>query len=269
MVGDGTPARESGWRFYALHAGVPALIAFVVLGIFETTHVDLQIENLFYDPVARRFPHRAKYFFDTVIHDFGRLSVILLGVVLVVLVLLSFRRASLRPWRRGFLYAALCLAAGPIVVAQIKHNTVIHCPNDLEIYGGDQPYVRLFDPVPEGIDPGHCWPGGHSSGGFAMMSLYFAFRRKRPRLALAWLGGGFLYGFGLGMGRVIQGSHFVSHSLWAALVCWVVALVLYELLLRRQELRTPPERSLEASISSTACRSRSPARLPHPSGRAP
>jgi membrane-associated PAP2 superfamily phosphatase len=68
------------------------------------------------------------------------------------------------------------------------------------------------------------------------MSLYFVFRRRRPRLALAWLGGGFLYGFGLGFGRVVQGAHFVSHNLWAALICWGVALLLYELILRRRDV---------------------------------
>ena len=227
------PPRERALRFYALHAGLPALVAIGVLGVFETTNLDVRIEDLFYDPVAQQFPLRIHSLFETVFHDFGRVTVILLGVALLGAVLWSFRRPSLRRWRRGFLYAALCLAAGPVLVAQIKHRSVIHCPDDLERYGGDQPYVRLFDPVPAGVEPGHCWPGGHSSGGFAMMSLYFVFRRARPRLALAWLAGGFLYGFGLGMSRVVQGAHFVSHNLWAALLCWTVALVLYELVLRR------------------------------------
>ena len=222
-------------RFYLLHAGIPALVALVVLGLFESTNLDLRIENLFYDPVARRFPMQVHSLFETVFHDFGRATVILLGVVLVGLFAWSWRRPALARWRRGFLYAALCLAAGPVAVAQIKRETVIHCPRTLEMYGGHQPYVRLFDPVPPGVEPGHCWPGAHASGGFAMMALYFVFRRSHPKLALAWLGGGFLYGFALGMSRVVQGAHFVSHNLWAALLCWTIALVLYELMLRRHE----------------------------------
>jgi membrane-associated PAP2 superfamily phosphatase len=237
LGGDAARTRESVGRFYALHAGLPALGALLVLGAFEATNLDVRIENLFYDPVAQRFPYRVHYLFETVIHDFGRLSIVVLGGVLVALVALSFRRTSLRRWRRGFLYAALSLALAPISVAQMKAQSVIHCPRDLSLYGDDQPYVRLFDPVPEGVKPGHCWPGGHSSGGFAIMSLYFVFRRERPRLARAWLAGGFLYGFGLGFGRVVQGAHFVSHNLWAAAVCWTVALLLYELVLRRHEQR--------------------------------
>lgn len=220
-------------RFYVLHAALPALLALVVLGAFETTTLDVRIENIFYDSAAKTFPYRIHYLFETVIHDFGRLSIIALAAALVGSVLASYRWPALRVWRRGFLYAALCLAAAPVLVAQIKHNSVIHCPRDLVLYGDDQPYIRLFDPVPDGVEPGHCWPGGHSSGGFAIMSLYFVFRRSRPRLAAAWLAGGFLYGFGLGFGRVVQGAHFVSHNLWAAAICWTVALILYELILRR------------------------------------
>ena len=229
---------ESVKRFYALHAGVPALIALVVLGVFETTNLDVRIEDSFYDPVTRHFPLAMHSLFETVYHDFGRLTVILLGVTLVGLVICSYWRPDLRRWRRGFIYGALCLALGPLTMAQLKHNSAIHCPRALEIYGGDKPYVRLFDPVPAGMEPGHCWPGGHSSGGFAMMSLYFVFRRRRPWLARAWLGGGFLYGFGLGFGRVVEGAHFVSHNLWAALICWTLSLVLYELILRRHEEAT-------------------------------
>lgn len=237
MASDSAAEPESTWRFYALHAGVPALLALVVLGTFESTELDRRIQDLFYDPVKRRFPMRAIALFETVFHDFGRFSVIALGCCMLALFAASWRWHSLRRWRLGFLYAALCLAAGPIAVAQLKHASAIHCPHSLSIYGGDQPYLRLFDDVPPGWRAGHCWPGGHSSGGFAMMSLYFVFRRARPRLARAWLACGFLYGFWLGLSRVMQGSHFISHNLWAALVCWTIALVLYELMLRRYEPR--------------------------------
>ncbi len=207
----------------------------VVLGVFEATNLDRRIEDLFYDPVAGQFPHRVRWLFETVIHDFGRLSVIALGVTLFAAFLLSWRYASLLPWRRALLYAVLCLAICPVAVAQIKQHTVISCPRKLEIYGGRAPYIRLFDPVPDGVEPGHCWPGGHSSGGFAMMSLYFVFRRARPRLAKVLLAGGFLYGFTLGFGRVVMGSHFVSHNLWAAAICWTISLGLYALMRRRAQ----------------------------------
>ena len=237
--------RDSLPRFYALHAGVPLLLALLLLVVFESTLLDVRIENAFFDPVAKEFPLRDDWFFETVVHDVGRVPVILVGVGLFAGFLLSFRRAGPRrersarsePWRRRLLYGALCVALAPLAVAGIKANSAIHCPRTLELYGGRQPYIRLLDPVPEGAERGHCWPGGHSSGGFALMSLYFVFRGRKPRVAQIWLVGGFAYGLALGMGRVVQGAHFVSHMLWAALVCWTVALLLYELLLRRENTK--------------------------------
>jgi membrane-associated PAP2 superfamily phosphatase len=48
---------------------------------------------------------------------------------------------------------------------------------------------------------------------------------------------GFACGFALGFGRIMQGAHFLSHNLWAAWVCWMVALALWALIL---EPDSPP-----------------------------
>lgn len=227
--------RESAARFYLLHAGVPALLAIAGYGLFEWTSIDVRIQDLFFDSTTREFPLRDAWFFDAVVHNAGKAPVILIGVALAAGFALSFRRADLRPWRRALLFGALCIAIAPLTVAGIKAGSAIHCPRRLELYGGRQPYIRLFDPVPESAERGHCWPGGHSSGGFALMALYFVFRRRKPRVAVACLLAGIAYGVGLGMGRVVQGAHFVSHIFWAGLVCWAVILALYEILMRRQD----------------------------------
>lgn len=227
--------RESAARFYLLHAGVPVLLAIAGFALFESTRIDVRIENLFFDRAAREFPLRDAWFFDTVVHNAGKAPVILIGVALAAGFALSFRRADLRPWRRALLFGALCIALAPLTVAGIKAGSAIHCPRRLELYGGRQPYIRLLDPVPPGAERGHCWPGGHSSGGFALMALYFVFRRRKPRVALYCLFAGIAYGTALGMGRVVQGAHFVSHIFWAGLVCWAVILALYEILMRRPD----------------------------------
>lgn len=222
-------------RYLALHLGLPLLLAAALLTLGELTDFDLPIEAHFFEPSSGSFPYRDSWFLETVVHDFGRLLVVLLASGCVVAFGVSFRSAWLAPWRWNLLVCALTIAAGPLVVAEIKHVAPFHCPNSLALFGGDQPYLSLLDPIPPGMHYGHCWPGGHSSGGFALMACYFAFRRRAPRLALWLLVGGFVYGNVLGLGRVIQGSHFLSHQLWAALICWLVGLGLYELTLRRYE----------------------------------
>jgi membrane-associated PAP2 superfamily phosphatase len=162
---------------------------------------------------------------------------LLLVVALIVLAgfAASFFRPGWRPQRRRMLFVFLAMVLGSGMVGLLKQTTNRHCPYDLDIYGGYAPYKKLLEPAASGIRPGECWPGGHASGGFGLMAFYFLWRRSRPRLAWAGLVTGLAYGSALGAGRMIQGAHFLSHNLWSALICWFVALLLYELLLRRDE----------------------------------
>lgn len=74
----------------------------------------------------------------------------------------------------------------------------------------------------------HCFPAGHASAGFALMAFYFVGRaRRQPLLAWAGLATGLVAGSLLGFGRMLQGAHFLTHTLWAGLVCWAVILILY------------------------------------------
>jgi membrane-associated PAP2 superfamily phosphatase len=101
-------------------------------------------------------------------------------------------------------------------------------------FGGNVPYMELLDPLPAGADPGKCWPGGHASSGFCLFGFYFAAAwLGRRRLAAEALACALLLGFGVGMARVAQGAHFLSHNVWSALICWLIALGLYEALLRQ------------------------------------
>ncbi len=227
-------------RFFALHLGVPLLLAVALLAMTELTDFDPWFQALFYDPSTRTFPYRVSWLFERGLHDFGRAMVVVFGTGFLVAFAVSFRDARLAPVRWNLLLCALTIALGPIVVAQIKHVAPYHCPNHLTLFGGEHPYLTLLDPIPPGMEYGHCWPGGHSSGGFSIMACYFAFRRRAPRFARWLLLGGFVYGNILGMGRLMQGSHFISHQLWSALICWVIGLGLYELILRKREDRLLP-----------------------------
>lgn len=55
--------------------------------------------------------------------------------------------------------------------------------------------------------------------------------RGRPWLAWGVLAAGLLAGFVLGGARMMQGAHFISHTLWSALVCWVVLAALAAVIL--------------------------------------
>lgn len=198
-----------------------------LLLVFESTSLDTAFSALFYDPAFRGFPRRYDWFLEVVMHRWAKNLLWAAGLLCLGVLLLSFALDRLRPLRRRLLFLTLALGLGPAAVAGLKVITDKHCPWDLQIYGGSLPHVRLLEPRPRDLPPGRCFPGGHAAGGFALMSFWFVWRRERPRAAAAALGIGFACGFALGFGRIMQGAHFLSHNLWAAWVCWVVALALY------------------------------------------
>jgi len=222
-------------RFVRGQALIALALALALLLLFEATDLDRLVSDRLYDPVAGGFPLRHDWFLEAVMHRGAKIALYITGAGVLAGLGLSFVRPRLAPVRRALLFLVLALGLGPGAVAALKVATDKHCPWDLERYGGSLPYVRLLDAHPDGLPPGRCFPGGHAAGGFAWMSLWFVLRRRQPRLARVALAAGFAIGMALGFGRMIQGAHFLSHNLWAAWVCWVVALLLYALLLDGRE----------------------------------
>jgi membrane-associated PAP2 superfamily phosphatase len=230
-------ASPSRARFLAWHLGLPLVLAAALLVVFEFTSLDTAIEDRFYDPQSREFPWRHTFLFEDLIHDAGKIVVIAFGVLVLGAFVASFFRERIVSWRRPLAYVFLTLALGPAATSGWKDLSPKHCPWDLAMYGGHAPHTTLLEPVPEGVKRGRCFPCGQASSGFSLMALYFALLHRNRKLARRglWLGLG--YGSVLGFGRMVQGAHFLSHVLTTALVCWLVAFVLYELVLRRSEER--------------------------------
>ena len=243
MESNDRPTRPSRARFLALHLGLPLALAAALLAVFELTPLDTAIEDRFYSPESREFPWRHTWLFEDLIHDAGKLLVILFGVAVLATLVASFFRERLASWRRPLAYVFLSLALGPAATSGWKDLSPKHCPWDLAMYGGHAPHTTLLEPVPEGVKRGRCFPCGQASSGFSLMALYFALRHRDRKLARRGLWLGLVYGGVLGFGRMVQGAHFLSHVLTTALVCWLVAFMLYELVLRRSEERREAEAS--------------------------
>ena len=232
------PRRQnSAWHFYLLHLVIPLFAASLILWTIYILGIDERITRLFFDPLTQQFPWRNYWFLEVVMHYWIKYAVVVLAVMVLAAFALSFRIGSIAPLRRVLLFLVLAMGLSTAAVSYLKGVNPKQCPYDLKMYGGYAPYVALFEKTPEGVKPGRCWPGGHSSTGFCLMAFYFAGRHLRNRRLAYWgLFGGFGLGFVLGLGRVMQGAHFLSHQLWTALICWLVMLALYELLLRRQPI---------------------------------
>jgi membrane-associated PAP2 superfamily phosphatase len=210
---------------------IPLILATLLLIVDLTTDFDRTLTRYAYDAHSAGFPLRTNYWLDVVMHHWTKYAVITIGCMATGALLLSFALPALEPHRRVLFFLALAIALAPLSVTAGKAASVRHCPWDIEEFGGLVPYTRIFEPIAPAVKPGHCFPAGHASTGFALMAFYFAaYARGMRKAAAASLAIGMAAGFVLGAGRVLQGAHFASHVAWSGVVCWAVMVILYALI---------------------------------------
>jgi membrane-associated PAP2 superfamily phosphatase len=152
------------------------------------------------------------------------------GLTALGLFIASFRKRRFRSQRWAFLYFFLCLALIPLTISTMKNYTNVYCPWDIQRYGGDQPYVKAIDPYPpdyvqRGRAP-QCFPGGHSSGGFALLSLVFLATTRRSRTI--FLAGALGMGWTMGIYQMLKGAHYFSHILTTMILSWFFCLLIFK-----------------------------------------
>lgn len=170
---------------------------------------------------ANGFPWRDHWLLAGVLHEGGRRAAWLLACALCLAV--WWPRGPFARLTQGerLRFAASALLAA-LTVSLLKAGSGTSCPWALSEFGGVVRYASHWSPGSDG-GVGHCFPAGHASSGFGFIGGYFAFRRSSPRHARLWVAGALLAGLLLGLAQQWRGAHFMSHTLWSAVVCWLVA----------------------------------------------
>lgn len=209
-----------------------ALIALLLA--FPPTQLDFAISHLFYSPEGG-FAGKHSFWLEDILHERAKQAVI----TIMVFALLGFVAGVIyKPWhwlRLPLGYMVLSVSISTAIVTPLKVLTGVHCPWDLSEFGGKETYSPLLSSREPTTNPGKCWPAGHSSSGFSFFALFFLFRDQRPRLAKAALGFALTLGAIVSIGRIMQGAHFLSHTLWTGLFDWMIALGCYYFLLYRPQ----------------------------------
>lgn len=155
--------------------------------------------------------------------------------IAIFLLIISIPFPKYKHFRKPATYLILCLAigAGLIVHFLLKDHWGRPRPKQVIEYGGHQPFRAYYQPnffhQPE---PSKSFPCGHCSMGFYFFSLaLLGYYLKRKYLY--YYGMGLAWGLGIILGyiRIAQGGHFLSDVLMSALIMWLVALGLYQLVL--------------------------------------
>jgi len=202
-----------------------ALAGLLICGLwFESTATDLLLQRFFYDGAEQRWtwsgaePITRLFFYDGVK---GALIVFLF--CLSILLLLHRRLPRLGPYIRGIRIVVLSLTLVPATVAALKVGTHVACPRDLEQFGGELVYAKIFQHNSEnGANAGRqqCFPAAHASAGFSLLSLFFLFRSRRNRRRAVYAS--LTIGWTMGLYKIVIGDHFLSHTIVSMLLAWLI-----------------------------------------------
>lgn len=239
---------------------LPLALLAASLALFEFTDLDLRLQDHFYDFAQQSWMVDKRAVLPRLLFYTGP-KLLLIGLAAWLLLgLLLPRRICPRwlatPWPAPRVWLViLSLALVPATIAIMKSRSDIYTPASLTRYDGSKPYHHLFEPLLPGVLPnrGRSFPAGHASGGFALLSLFYLFSRRRWRWA--GLGVGLLYGWTMGLYQMFKGAHFLSHTVVTMLLAWLIIEVLAMILrVTPSEMRkqTSPRASRDSQSTKPA-----------------
>lgn len=221
---------RAAWRIAA------ALLvgAICIFWLGHATDLDLMLADAVYDAGLHDFPWRHAWLTEDFSHGILKtaLTIAAVGCILAALhdtVRPRPGRSTLQRLRLRVIGLSALLV--PLVISSLKQASVAHCPWDLARYGGSEPYLRLFDTLPFGVQPGHCLPAGHASSALWLVSLCVLWLPGQPRMALRAAMAALAFGGLVGWLQQLRGAHFLTHTLWSI---WIACAVVFVLVLGAQ-----------------------------------
>lgn len=191
--------------------------------------LDIWVSGLFYEP-GLGFVHARGWFAEFVRKG---LPVVLFGALLfIVLLWLAgrlFGQRFLGIDGRVTLFLASSLAIGPglIVNTLLKENWGRARPSQIRDFGGDAVYTPPWL-LTDQCDGNCSFTSGHGALGFWVVAFAFLVPRRHRATAMA---AALVFGSGVAFVRIIQGGHFLSDTLWSAVIVISVTWALHRLIL--------------------------------------
>ncbi len=203
------------------------LLLLLTLAVFETTSLDLLVQDHLYDPVRGWCVDCNAPLPKLIFYDAPKVVIGVIGAVLLVcLAVPASKSAKLTFSRREAAFLLVCIGLIPLTAGVLKKTTGVFGPWKIARYGGEQPYRTLFEAIPHvaGQERGRGFPAAHCSGAFALMGLYFVAKGRTARRA--GLACGLAAGWTVGVYQMLKGAHYLSHTVVTMIVAWLMVQLL-------------------------------------------
>ena len=206
---------------------VTAVLLVSAVMFFEFSDVNNYIQNHFYNQGTKSWiVDRNNPILDLLLYS-GIKKVFVVVILFLLFALVFLRRFN---WvynnKKGLsIVVASCLII-PLAVGALKASTNMPCPNQITEFGGKNKEVGLFEVQVEnsGVAVMRCYPAGHASGGFALLSLLFLFKTRRAKIitfvsvmSLGWSTGNY---------KMLIGDHYIGHTIVTMLLVWLLVLII-------------------------------------------
>ena len=203
------------------------LLIFSVL-FFALSSIDIKIQDAFFDYSSHTWIlDRELQPYKFIFYDGIKKLLIIIGILFLITLTFFRKNPTVQAYKKGVLIVVLSAILVPVVVGGLKKATNMPCPKNEIHYGGVYPSTKVWESYPNKFQKCSkicCFPAGHASGGFALLSLFFLFKRKRNRVFA--LIGALIVGWSMGLYKMLIGDHFFSHTFITMVIAWLIVLLL-------------------------------------------
>lgn len=216
----------SSMKMMTKPTGLIILVLLASFLTFEFTTLDIVIQDYFYNFSTQQWVLDRNAAIPKLVFYDGIKLLYFLFVLGIFIILLFFRKKHvIVQYKKGLAIVLLSCIAVPLLIGFLKATTNVPCPKDISHYGGNYPYITVLSKYPATFQQTKnikCYPAGHASGGFALMSLFFLFSsRRNKKIALIST---IIIGWTIGSYKMIIGDHFFSHTLITMMLSWLLIL---------------------------------------------
>ena len=204
-------------------------LAFAIV-FFALSDIDILAQDLFYDHSTHKWildwalqPYRF------IFYDGAKKALIAFALSFLVALIFFRNKQLLKEYKKGVIIVILSAIFVPSIVGLIKDNSNMPCPKDEIHYDGVYPRTAVWESYPLDFEKPQtkCWPAGHASGGFALMSLFFLFKKRKNKFIA--LGVAMAVAWSMGLYKMIIGDHFLSHTFITMILAWLIILIIFKI----------------------------------------
>ncbi len=207
---------------------ITALILIVAVLFFGLSGTDVWVQNHFYNSLTHQWiVDTSNAVLKFIFYDGIKRLLIVIAVLFLIVLIAGWKKEWMRSYRRGFLIVVLSSIAVPLIVGSLKAVTNMPCPKNLDIFEGAYPHTCVWEKYTSKdchLEKQKCWPAGHASGGFALLSLIFLFHSRKNKIIAASIA--MSIGWSMGSYKMLIGDHFLSHTTITMILAWLLILLI-------------------------------------------